>query len=1072
MAARASSNSIAETFRVKAGARDAQLLITIDQAEELFTVTPEAEAKEFWRLIKLATAETSPFLTLMILRSDYLGMLQKAVEGITRFEEFSLGPMPLDRVRQIIEGPARVAGLRVEDALITAAAADAGSDDALPLLAFTLRELYDRYGARGRGQGERQLLLAHYNELGDPAADLSPLENSVRKRADEVIAAMNPSAEELEALRDAFVGPLVRVNDKGEYVRHPARPEDLPVKAQPILKLLTDARLIVTRDDDGRRTVEVAHEALLRKWPRLRGWLDDEHEFLIGKSRLENALADWENASDADKPQALLQGLALSKANQWLLDHPHAITDAERRFIKASELQAKAERRRKTKNRIALAAGALLVLVGAGVTALQINAARRESEALQRGVDATRLAFQSGVALGGGNVPEAVRTALKAEDTLSTPETRSALLQSLLALSPHLATSLTVQGLRPQLIARLPDSKDMLIGGQAGGVERWDPGTFGPSTTVTGFKPADAGSSIAPALRALSPVGEQSALAVLDDGRLLLFDASNGRELAKPAKLADDIGNAAIGESGAVVVASSVSTAQVSAFACTRAAAIEPRLDCKKTVIASGYADAVAVSERAGRAAVALEDGALTLVNLETPDAPAQRIELPNAPRIGSLGFDATGTRLAVGTRQGQIYVLDQQGNRIALPQQSSNIIALAFDPGSTRLATACDGFAVCIWKLPRSLADGGETELIVKLVGHTNTVTAIAFGPGNDAVMSTGVDESVKAWTLGEMDKVDPALPAPSSSALTDLDVSFDRRWLAAGNESGEVAVWDLKSFALLRSLAPLRDAAIGSLRWHPRELKFAQADRKGWLAIRAPEDEAKPIEIKIDESGSTIDVARWLPDGNSLLAGLLGGEIRQWTPGQIPVAFAARHPDAVQGLAIDAPAGRLYSTDSFGNLWDWNLATREKLGEFPASGEAEDNLGLTKDGRMALAAGNGDQLFLYDLEKKQIVHQLEVGTQTEGAAFSPDDMQIAAVDIAGKLHIWLFPSDELFAAAEVYPKALRGEDAPPVHLDRLTWLPELSSIALSTSIGEVKLISYDVAAWRSRGQKVFVSK
>ena len=210
----------------------------------------------------------------MILRLDILALLQKAVVGYYPVRGVLARPMPLDRVRQIIEGPARVAGLRVEDALITSAAADAGSDDASPLLAFTLRELYDRYGARGRGQGERQLLLAHYNELGDPAADLSPLENSVRKRADEVIAAMNPSAEELEALRDAFVGPWFGSTTRASTCATLARPEDLPVKAQPILKLLTDARLIVTRDDDGRRTVEVAHEALLRKWPRLRGWLD------------------------------------------------------------------------------------------------------------------------------------------------------------------------------------------------------------------------------------------------------------------------------------------------------------------------------------------------------------------------------------------------------------------------------------------------------------------------------------------------------------------------------------------------------------------------------------------------------------------------------------------------------------------------------------------------------------------------------------------------------------------------------------------------------------------------------
>jgi hypothetical protein len=56
--------------------------------------------------------------------------------------------MPLARVRDIIEGPARVAGLTVDDALIVAAMNDAATDDALPLLAFALRELYDRFGQK------------------------------------------------------------------------------------------------------------------------------------------------------------------------------------------------------------------------------------------------------------------------------------------------------------------------------------------------------------------------------------------------------------------------------------------------------------------------------------------------------------------------------------------------------------------------------------------------------------------------------------------------------------------------------------------------------------------------------------------------------------------------------------------------------------------------------------------------------------------------------------------------------------------------------------------------------------
>ena len=533
--------AMAETFREKAGARDAEILITIDQAEEIFTVTPPEQAQQFWRLLNAAAEEGSPFLTLMTLRSEYLNMLQKAAEGVVRFEEFSLGPMPLARVRQIIEGPARVAGLRVEEGLIGAAAADAGSDDALPLLAFTLRELYDRHGAN------QQLLLAYYRELGDPASGLNPLENSVRKRADEVISTVNPSAEELEALREAFVGPLVRVNEKGEYVRHPALFNALPAKAQPILVQLRDARLLVTRDDGGQNTIEVAHEALLRKWPRLRTWLDEEREFLIGKSRLEAALGDWERASDADKPAALLQGLVLSHACQWLIDHPHALSDAEKNFIDASQAQALAEKRRRLRNRVALVAAALLVvaLTGLGLIWMKFEAARRE--ALQRGVEATRLAFQSGGSLRANDLANAVKAALDAEDILSTPETRSALLQSLLALSPHLGTSLTVRDLRPEFLAVTPDSDDVLIGGLGGSVESWQPSRKELSRPVIAFKPKDAAIAIEPALRALVSTKDDGAIALLNDGRLMNVDPSDGRELAKPAMLAEDISKAAIG---------------------------------------------------------------------------------------------------------------------------------------------------------------------------------------------------------------------------------------------------------------------------------------------------------------------------------------------------------------------------------------------------------------------------------------------------------------------------------------------------------------------------------------------
>ncbi|MET0668233.1 MAG: WD40 repeat domain-containing protein, partial [Methyloceanibacter sp.] len=532
-------------------------------------------------------------------------------------------------------------------------------------------------------------------------------------------------------------------------------------------------------------------------------------------------------------------------------------------------------------------------------------------------------------------------------------------------------------------------------------------------------------------------------------------------------------GKAAIGESGRLVLAATVATGEIGAYTCAKEGKIEPRLACERVAVAEGYANAIAVSEKSGLAVIGLEQGGLILANLGSTPA-IEKIELPNNARVGAIAFDPSGARFAVGTMTGEIFVRDLQGNQIALPAQSTPITALAFDASSSTLAVSCDGFAVCIFKLPQALGEGraGEAELLVKLLGHTNTVRAVRFGPGADTVVSASVDESVKAWTIEAVDRVSFGRPVAGRPALTDLDVSSDRKWLAASDVKGGIALGDLKTLSPLRALPPLRDAEIMSVRWHPTEPRLAQSDKKGWLAIRPAEEGPAPQEIKIDENGNTVDVVRWLPDGKSVVAGLFGGEIKEWNPASEPVTFAERHPDAVQGLAIDAQAGRLYSSDSLGNLWSWDIAARKRLAEFPASGEAQDSIDLTQDGKTALAAGNGVHAFLYDLVAAKIAQGIAVGAQSEGAAFSPDGKYFAIVDTEAKLHLWLYPENEVFASVKVYPDALGEKVDGATHLSRLAWLPELTAVAISTSRGEVKLVSYDVSAWRQRGKTVFLYK
>jgi tetratricopeptide (TPR) repeat protein len=372
--------TFAADLRAGRQANEATILVTIDQAEELFTQSENAEVRQLLAIIGEMCSKDLPFVIQASIRSDYLSEFQR-VRTLT-LDEFSLKPMPLDRVPDIIEGPARVAGVKVDRALVIAAQRDAPTEDALPLLAIALRELYDRFARTG------ELTLPAYQAMADPAKGLSPLENSVRQRADNALKEANPSEADLQALKDAFVPAMARISEQGEYVRQPARIDALPPRAHNLIQLLAGKRLLITSEQNGVPVVEVAHEALLRKWPLLRGWLDEEREFLIGKQQLERDLADWNQAAPIDKSAATLSGLKLSKAQTWLAARPHQLSEAERTFIRASIDQSEREKQKRERFRRALLGAAIAAAaVFCVLTALSVREWSRAENALETATD-------------------------------------------------------------------------------------------------------------------------------------------------------------------------------------------------------------------------------------------------------------------------------------------------------------------------------------------------------------------------------------------------------------------------------------------------------------------------------------------------------------------------------------------------------------------------------------------------------------------------------------------------------------------------------------------------------------
>ena len=280
---------------------DARVLLVVDQFEELLGHEGDNDsARDFLELIRTSVeAEDSPVMVLGTMRSDFLGLFQRhpILRGID-FESLSLGPMKPDGMRKIIEAPAKLGALELEEGLVDRLIADTETPDALPLLSFTLWVLWRDFRENGK------IEICEYDRIGG-------LHGAIAREADALLGNANE-----EALRRAFVR-MARLNDEGNFARQPVAwdsPDLVPIHE--VLERFLKSRLLVDRTEDNKRTVEVAHEALFRCL--------EAAEKLVGPKRAEILLMqqisrDARTWSDARRDEDnLWRGVRLQQASALL----------------------------------------------------------------------------------------------------------------------------------------------------------------------------------------------------------------------------------------------------------------------------------------------------------------------------------------------------------------------------------------------------------------------------------------------------------------------------------------------------------------------------------------------------------------------------------------------------------------------------------------------------------------------------------------------------------------------------------------------------------------------------------
>ncbi len=307
------------------------LVLAIDQGEELFLAEGQDEARTFLALLRDLLADDAPsVIALFTIRSENYEHLQlaKELDGIKQVT-LSLPPMPKGAYAEVIKDPAKrldgtARALKLDGALVDALLTDieaGGAKDALPLLAFTLERLYAEYGGGGH------LKLEHYVQLRGIAGSIEAAVGQAFKAADADPKIPKDLRERLARLRRGLIPWVAGIDpDTGAPRRRVARLSEIPAEARPLIDLLVDQRLLSTDldKDTGEKTIEPAHEALLRQWPLLQGWLKEDSELLGVMDGVQHGSREW---------------VANAKSATWLAHTTDRLQAAER-LLKRADLAA------------------------------------------------------------------------------------------------------------------------------------------------------------------------------------------------------------------------------------------------------------------------------------------------------------------------------------------------------------------------------------------------------------------------------------------------------------------------------------------------------------------------------------------------------------------------------------------------------------------------------------------------------------------------------------------------------------------------------------------------------------
>ncbi|MEU7484826.1 helix-turn-helix domain-containing protein [Streptomyces sp. NPDC042319] len=1025
-------------------------LLVVDQFEELYTSgAPEEERRAFLAALADLVQSTGGRAHLLLgVRADFYPhcLAHPAFAAAARTAaHLPVGPPTREELAEIITAPAARAGVSVDGDLLQVVLGEAADQPgALPLVAHALREAWTRHHGAA-------LRLADFQEAGGMRGAVA---QTCERLYDEA------TGPQQQIMRQLFLR-LTALGEGTEDTRRRLARSELdglatPGETEALLQRLADRRVLVLADG----TVEVAHEAVIRAWPRLGRWLEEDRASLHTHRRLTAAAATWQELHR--ESAALYRGTQLATAQAWTQHRDHTtLNTLERDFLAHS---ARAEHRRTRRARFlttTLATLLVLALLAAVTAYRQRNDAqsqRRAALAAQHQAQSRQLAGRSDTLL--GTRPDlAALLAVHAYRTSPTAEATTSLYKAAnLPLRHRLAaTGPAADGIDGVAVAYSPDGRTLATAGWSGTVRVWNAATGRLRTTLTGHK------------------GDVTSVAFSPDGHTLLIGGADGaiwrgnlhtgRVRATALTAQEDVGTVffspdrrtvATGDGSGTVHLWNIETGrrqatltghQVASLAFSpdghtlatsdfdnRVRLWDATTGTTRTTLADRHEDVAAlVFSPDGRTlATGSSEGRVRLWNVRTGQAPVT-FTRPQQGEITALAFSPGGDTLATGG-YGPVHLWDTRTGRTraTLVGHTGRVDSLAFGPHRHTLA-AGGGTTARLW----------DTRTGRTLPRHHREVGALAFSPGGQTLVTGSADGTTRlsATATGRTRTTFTG----SKTEVNLVHFSRDGRTLTtAGSSEGDsrttVRITDARTGRVRLTRTGPADSFFSPLAITPDGRTLAIAGGAFGSRVRLWDPRTGRTRIILTGHRSEVTTAAFHPTQHTLVTGDQDGTLRLWnTQTGHTRTIATGHSDEAVTAVAYSPDGHILATaDQSGAITLRNPATGRARTTLTGHKDSVDAAVFTPDGRTLATSSADGSLRLWDTRTGHTRQTLAVTPRPHGPlAFSPDGHTLAAID--GKtVHLWTVDLPTA-AAAVRHICTVIGRDL--TSQERATYLPHTPS-------------------------------